>query len=205
MSTYDWPAAWVPTQQRLIVRHNQGVSVSPLSGYVQTNTHPGSRWGWALDFPAMSQANRAAFEALVVKLQGREHRVRLWDHKRPVPRGSINTSGVTTSGTIAQFGTSCTLIGCGASATLLAGDWLRLGASGAQLVMVTDDVAADGSGVMTSVSFRHMARASVASGTAVTLVKPSALYILTESRQEFPRQPGQAQPGVSLEFEEVFS
>ena len=202
MSSYDWPAGFVPTNAALVAAHNQGVSVSPLSGYTQTNTHPGSKWGWRLDLPAMTGARRAAFEAFVVKLTGREHRVRIHDFKRPYPRGTINLSGVVTSGTTAQFATSCALAGCGANATLLAGDWIKLGD---QLVMVTDDATANGSGVMTGVSFRHMLRASVASGAAVTLSQPTALYILTETRQEFARVPGQAQPGISLDFDEVFA
>lgn len=206
MSTYDWPTAWVPQAQRLRVLHNQGVSVSPLSGYLQTNTHPGSRWGWALDFPARLAADAAGFEGFITKLSGREHRVKLWDHKRPRPRGTIATTGVTTSGTTAQFATSVLLIGCGAATTLLAGDWLKFGANSGtgQLVMVTDDATADGSGIMT-VSFRHMLRASVASATSVTLVNPVSTYVLTESRQEFPRVAGGAMPGVSFDFDEAWA
>ena len=102
-----------------------------------------------------------------------------------------------------QFSTSLTLSNCGANKTLLAGDWLRIGATAPwQLVMVTEDAAADGSGVMT-VNFRHMLRFG---GTAKTIIleKPAGSYILTETRQEFPRVPGQAMPPLSLQFEEVW-
>lgn len=203
MTTYSWPTGYRPTNVRLIAAHNQGVSTSPLSGYVQTNTHPGSRWGWVLEMPAMNGATHAAWEAFVLKLTGREHRVSLWDFKRPQPRGTCNTSGVTVASTAAQFATSVALTGCGAGKTLLAGDWIKLGSSG-QLVMVTDDATADGSGNMT-VTIRHMLRASVASATPVVLSQPTALYILTESRQESQRTPGYAMPGMTYEFEEVFS
>lgn len=202
MTTYAWPTGYAPTNSRLVTLSNQGVSVSPLSGYVQTNTHPGSRWGWVLDMPALSGPRTAALEAFFVKLQGREHRVSLWDFKRPQPRGTCNLSGVTVSTTAAQFATSVVLTGCGASKTLLAGDWVKF-ATG-QLVMVTDDATANGSGVMT-INIRHSLRAAVSSTTAVTLDRPTALYVLTDSRQEFQRVPGAAMPGGVFEFEEVFA
>jgi hypothetical protein len=202
MTTYTWPSNLVPAEQRLQILNNQGVSVSPLSGYVQTNTHPGSRWGWALDMPPALNDSRAAFEAFIVKLSGREHRVSLYDFKRPRPRGTINLTGVTVNTTASQFANSISLIGCGAGTTLLAGDWVKF--TGGQLVMVTDDATADGGGLM-SITFRHMLRASVAAASAVTLSAPTALYILSDSRQEFARMPSRMAPGVSFDFEEVFA
>jgi len=200
---YAWPAGYVPATSRLVTQSNQGVSVSPLSGYVQTNTHPGSRWGWAIDMPAMLTASAAAFEAFIVKLQGREHRVQIYDFKRPAPRGTCNLSGVTVLSSASQFATSVVLTGCGASKTLLAGDWLSFAASG-QLCMVTDNATANGSGVMT-VTIRHALRTSLSSGSGVQLDKPTALYILSDSRQEFMRSPGRTMPGMSFEFTEVFA
>jgi hypothetical protein len=201
MTTYAWPSNLVPQQQRLVMFNNQGVSVSPLSGYVQTTTHPGSRWGWVLDMPPQSTTARPAFEAFIAKLSGREHRVSLRDFKRARPRGTCNLTGVTVNTTAAQFATSISLIGCGAGTTLLAGDWVKF--TGGQLVMVADDATADGGGLMT-INFRHMLRSSVAAASAVTLSAPAGLFILSASRQEFQRLPGLAEPGVSLEFEEVF-
>jgi len=203
MTTYAWPTGFAPMNARLVALNNQGVSVSPLSGYVQTNTHPGSRWGWSLDMPALPTARAAALEAFIIKLQGREHRVQLWDFKRPQPRGTCNLSGVTVSSTASQFATSVVLAGCGASKTLLAGDWISFAASG-QLVMVADDATANGSGVMT-VTIRHMLRSQVAAASGVTTNKPTGLYILASSRQESVRTPGMSMPGMSLEFEEVFA
>lgn len=201
MSTYDWPAGFVPTNAALVSAHNQGVSVSPLSGYTQTNTHPGSKWGWRLDMPALTGERRAAFEGFVVKLTGREHRVRLYDFKRPRPRGTIAAAGVQNNGAAPMWSTQLTLVNCGPGATLLAGDWFSV--SG-HLLMCVEDAAADGIGLMT-VNFRPMLRSTVLHAAAVTTIQPTALYILTESRQEFPRMPGQAQPGLALDFEEVFA
>lgn len=373
MTTYAWPdtRGFAPQHAELRVIDNlQRVLESPLSGYVQTQSMPGARWGWAYDMPAHSEADRQALEGYLLRLSGREHRVQLWDHKRARPRGNIALAGVTLGATAAQFATSLTLAGCRSSgslllggsmeadsdldgladgiavystgavgtittslvagpmiagafgstyqrvqastltgrlgiyparadvtagqvyamtadvsatssatveiylqffsaadallgetvavfppglarrgvsatapagsataqvyvlcenltgvatlididniqisvgsaladfmgpATLLAGDWLGL--TGGQLVRVVADAAADDAGAMT-VEVRHMLRAEVASASAVTLDKPTALYVRTESGLSLPRQAGNAEPGMGLEFVEVFA
>lgn len=378
MTTYAWPtsAPFKPQAAELRVIDNlQRVVESPLSGYVQTQSMPGARWGWAFDMTPHSQADRQALEAYLLRLSGREHRVQLWDLKHPQPAGGIHLSGVTLGATAAQFATSLTLAGCrhrrnlllgssfeidtnvdgladgwtlfvdgtgdagrthtkalvtysynvihgtyaqyvsiaaatntngtgirsdrmpvsastaytisgyvyasvnskarlmvrqftagGATtgtdtfsgyadtsgmtrktisittaadcatvevhfrgintvgedmrcdalqlepgtaatdypgpATLLAGDWLGL-ATG-QLVRVVADATANDSGAMT-VSVRHMLRAQAASAGAVTLDRPTALFVRTESGLALPRQAGNAEPGLGLEFVEVFA
>ena len=66
------------------------------------------------------------------------------------------------------------------------------------------DATANGSGVMT-VEFRHMLRAAVGGGAAVTLNQPTALYILSGSTIDMPRQPGRAQTGLAADLIEVFA
>lgn len=205
MATYDWPATrdFLPEVATWrIVDNLQRASESPLSGYVQTLAMPGAKWGWAFDFGAHSLSARDAVEAYLLRLSGREHRVRLWDLKRERPRGTCNLSGVTISATVAQFAPTLPLAGCGAGATLLAGDWLGL-ATG-QLVRVVADATADGAGAM-SVEVRHMLRTGLTSGSAVTLYRPTALYVKTEASLSMPRQAGPSAAGFSVEFVEVFA
>lgn len=377
MAIYDWPTTrtFIPqTCELRVVDNSQRILESPMSGYVQTLSMPGARWGWGYDFGAHTDAERAALEAYLLRLSGREHRVRLWDLKRPRPRGSIQLSGVTLGATAAQFATTLQLAGCvganrllggsfefdsnadgladgwtrysagtvgalthsrstsivweaaysqnlvaaslggtdadrqgitrdiatvaglaggavtyscrllgtadtranielywrdsggtiigsiiggplvlngdyqaisatgtcpagavsaslylyqhtapagavglfldrvrveqgstvgtGGQATLLAGDWLGL--TGGQLVRVVADATANDAGAMT-VDVRHMLRSSVASGSAVTLDKPAALFVRTEAGLMLPRMPGFAAPAMSAEFVEVFA
>lgn len=204
MSVYTWPdAPWaVPSATELrVVDTLQRVSESPLSGAVQTLSMPGARWGWGYDFDAQPHDARMQLEAWLIGLSGRQHRVRLWDTKRTRPRGSINLSGVTTSGSAAQFAEQLTLQGCGAGKTLLMGDWL---ATPTQLLRCTEDAVANGSGVMV-VKVRHMLRAAVASGTAITLDKPTALYIRTEANLAARRELWTVEPPLACEFVEVFA
>lgn len=86
--------------------------------------------------------------------------------------------------------------------TLLAGDWIGLPSG--QLLRVVEDAQADNAGVMT-VAVRHMLRSAVASGGAVTLDKPTALFMRTESGLALPRQPGATIPGFSVDFVEAFA
>lgn len=204
MSVYDWPSAdWaVPGRAELrVVDSLQRINESPLSGAVQTLAMPGTRWGWMLDFNAQPQQRRQQLEAFLIGLSGRVHRVRLWDIKRSRPRGTINLSGVSLNAAAPQFATQLVLKGCGASRTLLAGDWF---ATPTQLLYCVEDAVANGSGVMT-VKFRHMLRAATAVNADVTLEKPTALYVRTEAGMTAPRSPGFMEPPMSVEFVEVFA
>jgi hypothetical protein len=205
MTTFAWPttAIFHPSTQTLRQEHNNRVTESPQSGYMQTASSPGARWGWILDMTPHETGDRAVLEAFITALNGQEHRVQLWDMKRPRPRGTCNLTGVTidTAGA-AVFTESIPLAGCGVAKTLLAGDWLGLPTG--QLVMVAANATSDGGGFMT-VPIRHMLRAAVTFGGAVVLDRPVALYINTSSRIDFPRQGGWAQPPVSFEFREVFA
>lgn len=378
MAIYDWPASrtFMPQAAQLrVVDGTQRTLESPLSGYVQTVSMPGARWGWGLDLLPHASAERQAVEAWLLQLSGRQHRARLWDMKQPRPRGTIGLTGVTLGAAAAQFATSLTLAGCKAApnllqnssfeadsnadgtadgwsaynagtfgtvtrnlqsggvnvvndqrvastglgsgagdrmgitqvdvaavegrsyalsayltgttgcgagliiefisaanatlgvvtnaapvlsaswarysvagtapagtvkaavyvyahsmpggpsaaqilidaaqfeqagaatayagqATLLAGDWLGL--STGQLVRVVADATAAGNDAMT-VEVRHMLRSAISSGTAVTLDRPTALYVRTESGLALPRQPGMVEPAMSVEFVEVFA
>lgn len=204
MTVYAWPLsrAFMPRTAALGVLHNsQRVAESSLNGAIQTTDMPGARWTWDLDWSSHRDADRQAIEGWVARLNGRTHRVTLWDLKRPTPTGSINTSGVTLGTAAAQFATSLTLAGCGANRTLLAGDWLGLPTG--QVVMVVADAQADGAGAMV-VLISPMLRDAQASGAVVTLIRPSASYMLDGSLSSV-RGPGRVQAGFALRFVEAFA
>lgn len=209
MTTYTWPAAggkaYWPKGVRWMERHNDRYSESPLSGFVQTGNMPGSRWGMSVEFPAQSYAERRELGAWLRRLSGREHRASMFDLANPVRRGTCNLAGVTVSGSVAQFATTLNLAGCGASTTLLAGDWVGVTIlGGSQLLMVVADATANGSGVM-AVEFRHPARAAIASGSAVVLDRPRLLTILAESNFQVPFGDSNRCPPFTVDFMEVFA
>lgn len=181
------------------VRSNDREFVSQMSGSVQTVGMPGTRWSAMLNFNNQSRESRPAVEAFFAKCR-REHRIAMWNLSRPEPRGSINRTGVTLGSAAAQFSTQLVLAGCGANATIKAGD--MLGVPG-QLFMVADDATADGSGVMT-VQLTHEVRAAQLSGAAVTLVRPTADFKLVSRDTDFPYA-GTHYPAMAVELVEVFA
>jgi hypothetical protein len=206
MTTYAWPAgeAFRPQRMEWGQIHNQRVSTSPLSGYTQTLSVPGMRWMVRMDFPVQTPAVRAQLEAFLTKLSGMEHRVQLWDFghgaRTGVPAGTINRTGVTVSGTAAQFATTMNLTGAGGTNTLLAGD--KFSVNGQLLTVVDDATAAAGN--ITGLNFRPMLRAAAVGGSAVTLIKPTALFVLNTTQLSFGRSPAVTEP-LSCEFIEVFA
>lgn len=207
MATYTWPGnvvALLPSDQNLVQAHNQRAFESELNGYTQTTSLPGARWGWEMSFGRHDYATRRVLEAWLTQFSGREHRAAIYDFARPAPAGSINLSGVTASAA-AQFATALTLNNCGNTKTLLAGDWFSVvTAAGSQLVMNTADATSNASGVM-SVTIRHALRAAVSAGAAVTLDKPTSLYIMTDSKFVIPRSGGNDCPPFATAWQEVFS
>lgn len=205
MTTYAQPALWSAAHLELVQVSNNMKFESLLNGAVQTGSLPGAKWGWNVTFPEQNSAIRQRIEGSLSRMSGNEHRVQMYDLARPAPLGTCNLTGVTVSGAVAQFALSMTLAGCGASKTLYAGDWFSvITAAGSQLLMVADDATANGSGVM-SINFRQDLRAAVSSGTAVTLDKPTALYVVMTNPLMFPREAAGKCPEFSIQLSEVFS
>jgi hypothetical protein len=203
MSTFSPPSSWSAAHLELCQVNNNRIFTSPLNGWRQTATLPGARWGWNITFPEQAVAVRRTIEAILSKLNGMEHRLALYDLARPVPSGTCNLAGVTASAA-AQFATVLVLAGCGAGKTLLAGDWLSVvTTAGSQLLMVTDDVTADGSGNITC-NTRPSLRASVTGGASVTLDHPTGLFVLAKPEITYPREAAGKCPQFGVSLVEVF-
>lgn len=90
---------------------------------------------------------------------------------------------------------------------LNAGDWIGVVTStGNQLVKVVNDVVANASDLLSGVEIRHALRGSVANGSAVTIVQPTALYTLRNPDQVLmPRGGRNRCAETSIELVEAFS
>lgn len=89
--------------------------------------------------------------------------------------------------------------------SLTPGDWLSLPLTGGgnQLVQVVNTTLGE---TLTGVEFRPQLRAAVASGAAITIVQPSALYRLADPNGlAWPRGGGGICPPVSVELVEEFT
>ena len=204
MTTFAWPTTDLAFSQLSSMvwkpRTLSRASESPLNGDVQTVSRPGSRWGLSLTFFPQTWAERRRVIAFLERLNGQENRISFIDPTNPSPQGTIALSGVTLNVAVGQFSQVLTLANCGAGATILRGDWLKVGS---QAVKCVQDATADGAGVM-AVSVRHMLRAAYASGTSVTTNNVSALYILADPNWTASYNGSHADP-FAIDLIEVFS
>lgn len=177
---------------------------SPLTGSVQTVEIPfAARWMMSFTLGNLDETTDAPLmQAFLVKLRGRANRAALYNFARPIPQGTIALSGVTTSGSTAQGATSVSLAGCGAAATVKAGDFFAVGG---ELKMAVANATANGSGVA-SVTFEPPVRAVAgwSNGASVTLNKPTALFIQNGDEANWSTQPYR-RTDVPLDVIEVFS
>lgn len=208
MSTFDWPlsAGFLPEQFNLTPESRTLSTESILSGSVQTSGIPGTRYKCNMILPSASSADRAAVEGYLSRLNGREHRVRLWHFTRygiggfGYPMGTINQSGITIATSASQFATTLSLAGCGAGKTLQAGDFFSVGG---QLFINPETVVSNGSGVIVLPMVSRL-RTALSVGQGVTVVRPTAVFVLDKNGFTSSHVPGSNQP-IGLDFTEVFS
>lgn len=207
---FDWPfkQGFIPEQMNWGGESRTLASESVISGSVQTSGVPGKKWQVGLNLPASSYNDRSIrmeVEGFIDRLNGREHRVRLWHMGRKgiggygYPQGTINQTGVTISTTSAQFATSISFTGCGANKTLKAGDMFSVNG---QLILNPSNITADGAGVM-AIPLISRLRVAASAGQAVTLVRPTALFILNANTWTSGYALG-ANQGMGIDFVEVY-
>lgn len=167
----SWPAAFVPSSFKLTLQVSQRANSSPFGGSEQVIDMLNDRWVCDLSLPARDQAGAAALEAFIASFRGMANTVDLWHYLRPVPRGTLRGT-LLTSGTQAQGAAQLVLSGGTALGTLLAGDLLG---AGGQILMVSADATANGSGNIT-VPIANRLRAAIATGQSVTWNKPTAPF-----------------------------
>lgn len=208
MAIYNWPAgrAYTPALADMWLPNTDITTDSVLGGGQQTAGVPGAHWQMALTFSKNNSVDRLQLLGFLRSLNGKEHRVRLSDFRKfgignvqGVPGGTIATSGVTIKTTVVQFGIAAVLAGCGAGATLNACDMWSVNG---QLIENSALATANGIGDMT-VAIPERLRAQVAAGAVVSLVQPTALYVLKDTFHGVRERDFYGE--MVVEFEEVFA
>lgn len=179
---------------------------SVLGGGQQTTGRPGAHWRYAMTFAPDQSANRLALLGFLRKLNGKEHRVSLYDMRKfsaanvqGEPAGTMATAGVLVKTTAAQFAITLDLKNCGAGATLLPGDMFAVNG---QQIENCELATADGLGDMT-VLVPSRLRAQALLDAVVTTAKPTALFVLADVFHA-PRSAAFYE-SFTVEFEEVFA
>lgn len=207
---YDWPTTldhpWMLRTADWGPMALDSTATSFLTGFTQAVGRPNTRWSLTTGFFAHSWAARAKLEGFINRLGGQEHRVRFFDPTRRVPYGTCATTGVTVASAAAQFTRTLNLAGMGATKTLLAGDKLNvtLSTGAVQCCMVAADVTSAAGGTA-AVEITQQLRGSVAAASAVTLLAPTALFILKDPSFRVPYQGSNTAPEFSIDWVEVFA
>lgn len=176
---------------------------SPFDGTLQTGSTQGPRWEASLSLRPMTEADAVELQAMLAKLRGQANRLLVPYFGRSVPRGTINTSGVTLNGAVSAGASQANLTGCGAAKTLKTGDLFSVAG---ELKMVVDGpYTADGSGNMASVKFEPPSRADWLSGAAVTLSSPTCTMVQKSSGTGWTTRQPVITEFDAIELEEAFS
>lgn len=186
MTTFAFPTLSVagPGSARWGLKSNTQVFTSPLNGAVQTMELLGARWTVAFALSAMIAADARLLRAFLATLRGQANRFTLAPFEMLQRASTINLSGVTLGASVAQLANSCTLNGCGAGTVLKAGEYFSVAG---ELKMATADSTANGSGVMTGVTFEPTVRTAAgwANGAGVTTNSPTATFMLSDPHAQW--------------------
>lgn len=202
----------LPTTLRLGVGSGMGqarydlAARSDATGAEQARLLGPPRWVLRLVQPqALPVAQAAAWQVLLLQLRGKVNHLAAWCPGQQAPRGTLRGS-IQILGTHAAGATTLS-IGGTATGTLAAGDFLQVGTGlgTSQLVMVTADMATDGTGAG-SVSIEPPLRQQYAGGTPVAWDKPLAYYRTSTDTTQWSYGPaGAVVSGMSLDLLESWT
>ena len=182
------------------------VASSETTGAEQTRMLGPARWLLTLAQPAsLTGPPAGAWLALLASLRGRTNHLLAWDPARIAPLGTMRGTP-TTAGTNGAGATTLGIATGQAGCTLKAGDWLQVGSGlgSSQLVMVTADATADGSGLIVP-NIEHSLRQTFAAGTAVTWLRASTYFRMQSDGAAWRYAAGGLVTGMSIDLMESWS
>lgn len=210
MSILTWPTlsgnANAPRTWDFGLRSSTQVSVSDLSGYVQTVELPGARWTANGGYAPLERVDAAVMEVFFAQLRGQANRANVPVFGRRSPRGtwagSPTVNNEVGSPTLSQTGTTLYLAGFTAAATVKKGDYFNIG-SGGELKIITADGTADGSGLL-QVSLEPPIRTAPAHGVAIVSTNCTCLMMLSDPHSKWGMKEG-GFTDFAFDFVEVFA
>lgn len=193
MAAYDLPDDFLPASARIWLEEAVLGATSPLTGDSQVRSLASHKWRMTIDYPPARHEDAAPREAFWNKV-GLSNTVRVWHPRWPSPRGTMRGSPKLNAS--ASKGATSLVILTTAGATLFAADCIGVGD---QLVQVTADATADGSGVLT-VSVLPKLRVAQAINTPIVW-DHARVEMRVLASIEHPYAPGYA-PGITVDLRE---
>ena len=198
MALVMWPEWLQPDAFEIGLRSHVAITSNTYTGKITTQELPGSRWVVRANFPQSVGDRQAEVEAFFAKVRGQANRIQMWHLKRPVPRGTMRGSPVTSAARL-QGQVVLSVVGP-AGSTLLPGDMLGvMTTAGAQLVEVVE---ASGVGTVTA-EISPPLMANVNAGAAVQWNRPLTTWISMSSEIMVPYGRNGIDPGVTIDLVEA--
>jgi hypothetical protein len=182
-------------------------TASDATGAGQARSFGPPRWTLSLISPdKLRPAEAALWEQVLVNLRGRLNHLAAHDPGKPAPVGTAR-GAMTLSAAAAIGATTLAVQGAGASTTLLAGDWLQLGAGlgTSQLVKVAANATATVGGAFAALAIEPPLRLAFGIGVAVTWDKPVSYYKLASTPGLWTYGTNGLQGGFALDLLEQWS
>ena len=144
----DYPDVPYPAEFSRTQLTNSAVMRSPLTGAVQSAERAGARWLVRCEWVVTGE-DRNRVEAMLARLNGQEHRLRLPMYKSQ--RYGVWTGSPVVDGGSQPLGYAVNIRGATASVTdyARAGDFIRITGGSNCIHMITDDADTDGAGLAT--------------------------------------------------------
>tara|TARA_B110000093_G_scaffold142590_1_gene153721 strand:+ start:7203 stop:7790 length:588 start_codon:yes stop_codon:yes gene_type:complete len=177
-------------QIELRASNTTATSASPFSYKQQVISFGGQQWSASVSIPSVRRDLAAPWKAMLIGLKGQVGSFLLGDPDYVTPQGTASVGTIT--GSVGAETVNCTLTG-----TLLAGDYIQLGASAtSKLHVVLQDQDGDG-----TLDIWPALRQNYTSASMV-LSSPKGVFRLTESMTSWSIDNASAY-GISFEAVEV--
>lgn len=173
---------------------NTAIGPSPLIASAQTLDRGGMKWKMVYTYIELRAANRASVMALMLRLRGQAHRIRVPVYDNP-KIGAYGGTPLVDLGS--QTGSSINIKGLTNNITnwINEGDYFSINVNGEhELKMAVANASSNGTGRIT-IDFEPRLRASPSNNAVVfvedgTLTKPNGIFVLENSENNWSSRPG---------------
>jgi hypothetical protein len=205
MRLLDFPADLGPGALRWWLEPHAWTYESIFTRQRQVIELPAARWRATATWPVLGARRARRMSALLAQMRGPANALKLWPFVAPMPAEGGAGGGMVVSHNPDDAGDAVTCTGYVAGSTpLRMGDYVRVttAAGGGQLVIVTADVVADGSGAAL-VRFEPPLRAAPALGAALMTAYAWAPMALVDTGQGEMDYKDSGLASTTLSFVEV--
>lgn len=189
MPTFPTLSRQIPNELRWGLESNVMISISPLSGAVQTLELPGARWRATLTYRNMSGADLALLQAFLAECRGQAGRFNLPCYERIGPRGAGGGSPNISANGLTGTGLNVQNVPPSLTGWLLKGDYISFG-SIPELHILTADADTNPAG-QALLQIEPPIRVPTTSGHNVEIYRPWTQCMLVNNAVEWTTFPGQ--------------